>query len=53
MISRVVEISIAGGAEEMVRPYSLVLFSLCFSFSVFVIILYLFLGTKSLLQGKL
>jgi len=45
MISRGVEISIAGGGEEMVRAYLLVGFS-CF----FVIMRYLFLGTKSLMQ---
>jgi len=45
MISRGVEISIAGGGGEMVRPIS-------WSFFVFffVIMRYLFLGTKSLMQ---
>jgi len=46
MISRGVEISIAGGGEEMVPVYLLVVFS----FSFFVIMRYLFLGTKSLMQ---
>jgi len=46
MISRGVEISIAGGGEEMVRAYPLVVFFFCF----FVIMRYLFLGTKSLMQ---
>jgi len=46
MISRGVEISIAGGGGEMVRgPISWSFFFFCF-----VIMRYLFLGTKSLMQ---
>jgi len=49
MISRGVEISIAGGGGEMVRGLSLGrFFFLLFFF--FVIIRSLFLGTKSLMQ---
>jgi len=48
MISRGVETSIAGGGEEMVRVYPLVVFFSSFFF--FVIMLSLFLGTKSLMQ---
>jgi len=46
MISRGVEISIAGGGEEMVRAYLLVLFFFFFlsNYALFV------LGTKSLMQ---
>jgi len=51
MISRGVEISIAGGGGEMVHVLSLGRFFLSFSF--FVIMRYLFLGTKSLMQGEL
>jgi len=47
MISCGVEISIAGGVGEMVRvPISWLFFCLFF----FVIMRYLFLGTKSLMQ---
>jgi len=49
MISRGVEISIAGGGGEIVHVYPLV-FSLFFPFFFFVIMGYLFLGTKSLMQ---
>ena len=45
MISRGFEISIPGGVGEMVRVLSLI----CFFF-FFVIMRYLFLGTKSLMQ---
>jgi len=45
MISRGVEISIAGAVVAMVRVLSLGRF-----FFVFVIMRYLFLGTKSLMQ---
>jgi len=45
MISRGVEISIAGGVVAMVRDLYLGRF-----FSFFVIMRYLFLGTKSLMQ---
>jgi len=48
LISRGVEISIAGGGGEIVRVLSLGRFFL-FSF-FFVIMRYLFLGTKSLMQ---
>ena len=48
MISRSIEISIVGGAEEMVRAYLSVVFFFFFLF--FVIMRYLFLGTKSLMQ---
>jgi len=48
MISRGVEISIAGGGGEMVRGLSLGRF--LFFFFFFVMIRYLFLGTKSLMQ---
>ena len=44
MISRGVEISIAGGGGEMVRA------PISWSFFFFVIMRYLFLGTKSLMQ---
>ena len=47
MISRGVEISIAGGGGEMVRVLSLGYF---FFFFFFVIMRSLFLGTKSLMQ---
>jgi len=48
MISRGVEISIAGGGGEMVCvPTS---WSVFFFFFFFVIMRYLFLGTKSLMQ---
>jgi len=47
MIARSVEISIAGGGGEMVRVYFLVVFFFPF---FFVIMRYLFLGTKSLMQ---
>jgi len=48
MISRGVEISIAGGGGEMVHgPIS---WSLFLFFFFFVIMRYLFLGTKSLVQ---
>jgi len=52
MISRGVEISIAGGVVAMVRgPIS---WSLFFFFSFFFVIMrYLFLGTKSLMQRQL
>ena len=50
MISRAVEISIAGGGGEMVRVLSLGRFFFSF-FSFFIIMRYLFLGTKSLMQG--
>ena len=46
MISRGVEISIAGGGGEMVCVLSLG----CFFFFFFVIMRSLFLGTKSLMQ---
>jgi len=49
MISRGVEISIAGGGGEMVRVLSLGGFSFLFFF-FFVIMRLLFLGTKSLMQ---
>ena len=50
MISRGVEISIAGGGGEMVgEAYLLVVFF--FFFFVFVIMRSLFLGTKSLMQS--
>jgi len=48
MISRGVEISIAGGVGEMVRVLSLDRF--LFFFCFFVIMRSLFLGTKSLMQ---
>jgi len=48
MISRGVEISIAGGGGEMVRGLSLGHFFFFFFF--FVIMRSLFLGTKSLMQ---
>jgi len=48
MISRGVEISIAGGGGEMVRVLSLGRFFFFFFF--FVIMRSLFLGTKSLMQ---
>jgi len=48
MISRGVEISIAGGGGEMVRGLSLGRFLSSFLF--FVIMRSLFLGTKSLMQ---
>jgi len=53
MIFRGVEISIAGGVVAMVRvsPLLVVFFLLFFSF--FVIMRYLFLGTKSLTQREL
>jgi len=51
MISCGVEISIAGGAEEMVRAYLHTLFFLFFSFLL--IIRSLCLGTKSLMQPLL
>ena len=47
MISRGVEISIAGGGGDMVRGLSLGRFSFFF---FFVIMRSLFLGTKSLMQ---
>jgi len=47
LISCSVEISIAGGGGEMVRAYFLVVFLFFF---LFVIMCYLFLGTKSLMQ---
>ena len=50
IISRGVEISIAGGGGEMVRVLSLGRFFFSFSF---VIMHYLFLGTKSLMQREL
>jgi len=46
MISRGVEFSIAGGGGEMVRAYSWVVVFFLF----FVIMRYLFPGTKSLMQ---
>jgi len=49
MISRGVEISIAGGGEEMVRVLSLVVLFFSFFF-FFVIMRSLFLGTKSLME---
>jgi len=48
MISRGVEISIAGGGGEMVRAYPLVFFFI--TFFVFVIMRSLCLGTKSLIH---
>jgi len=51
MISRGVEISIAGGEGEMVRGP--IPWSFFFSFSFFVIMRSLFLGTKSLMQRQL
>jgi len=56
MISSGVEISIAGGGGEMVRAYPLVVFFLFSSlsfFGFFVIMRYLFQGTKSLMQHEL
>jgi len=50
MIYRGVEISIAGGGGDMVRVLSLGPFFFLFSFFFFVIMRYLFLGTKSLMQ---
>jgi len=49
MISRGVEISIAGGGGEMVHGLSVRLF-FSFFFFFFVIMRSLFLGTKSLMQ---
>jgi len=49
IISRGVEISIAGGAEEMVRGSLLAVFFF-FHFFFFVIMRLLFLGIKSLMQ---
>jgi len=51
MISRGVEISITGGVVAMVHGLSLGLFFSFFFF--FVIMCYLFLGTKNLVQRKL
>ena len=51
MISCGVEISITGGGGEMVRVLSLGRFF--FSFLFFVIMRYLFPGTKSLIQREL
>jgi len=51
MISHGVEISIAGGGGEMVHVLSLGRFFFLFLF--FVIMPYLFLGTKSLMQREL
>ena len=48
MISRGVEISIAGGGGEIVRVLSLGRFFFFFFFFLFM--RYLFLGTKSLMQ---
>jgi len=48
MISRGVEISIAGGGEEMVRAYLLVV--LFFFFFFFCNHAFIVLGTKSLMQ---
>jgi len=52
MISRGVEISIAGGGGEMVRVFlgRFFLFSLLFTFFFFVIMRSFFLDTKSLMQ---
>jgi len=52
MISCSVEISIAGGGGEKVRAYPRVVFLFFFPF-FFVIMRYLFLGTKSLMQREL
>ena len=55
MISRGVEISVAGGVEEMVRgpkssAFFFVFFNFFFSFSIFFIMRSLFLGTRSFVQ---
>ena len=51
MISRGVEISMAGGGEEMVRAYLFVVFFSFFYFSIFFVIMRdLFQGTNRLMQ---
>jgi len=53
MISRGVEMAIAGGGGEMVRIPSLGCFLLFLFLLFFIIMRYLFLGTKSLVQHEL